>query len=187
MAQLDKLLGVEDSHAHPKRFRGDSALVLLERGMLHQAQADYDGSRRDLQVADKELELLDLRNSAASEVASYLYSDSAGPYKISPVERLSLNAMNILNYLALRDPRGARVEAKRFLVRQNFLKDTDPDHAHGAIGSYLAGFVFEHEGARAATVTDSPTLYAVMSGLAVACLAADLYRHAPAAVWRWGR
>ncbi len=146
VAQLDKLLGVEDSHAHPKRFRGDSALVLLERGMLHQAQADYDGSRRDLQVADKELELLDLRNSAASEVASYLYSDSAGPYKISPVERLSLNAMNILNYLALRDPRGARVEAKRFLVMQNFLKDTDPDHAHGAIGSYLAGFVFEQLG-----------------------------------------
>ena len=50
IAELDKLLGVEDGHAHPEKFRDDSALVLLERGMLHQARGDYDGSREDLQV-----------------------------------------------------------------------------------------------------------------------------------------
>ncbi len=146
VAELDALLGVKDSHAHPDSFRGDAALVLLERGMLHQARGDYDGSRKDLLVADKELELLDLSNNTASSVARYIYSDSAGPYRISPVERLSLNAINILNYLALGDLRGARVEAKRFTVMRNFLKETDPDHAHGAIGSYLAGFVHERLG-----------------------------------------
>ena len=146
VAELDKLLGVEDHHAHPDRFRDDTGLVLLERGMLHQARGDHDGSRKDLQVADKELELLDLSNSVVSDVARYFYSDSAGPYKISPVERLSLNAMNILNHLALGDLRGARVEAKRFTVMRSFLKDMDPDHAHGAIGSYLAGFVYEQLG-----------------------------------------
>ena len=146
LEELDKLLGVEDSHAHPDRFRDDTALVLLERGMLHQARGDHDGSRQDLQVADKELEILDLTNTAATDVARYFYSDSAGPYKISPLERLSLNAINILNYLAMGDLRGARVEAKRFTVMRNFMKDTDPDHAHAAIGSYLAGFVYERLG-----------------------------------------
>lgn len=146
VTELDRLLGVEDHHAHPDRFRDDTGLILLERGMLHQARGDHDGSRKDLQVADKELELLDLSNSVASDVARYFYSDSAGPYKISPVERLSLNAMNLLNYLALGDLRGARVEAKRFTVMRNFLQDMDPDHAHGAIGSYLAGFVHEQLG-----------------------------------------
>jgi hypothetical protein len=146
VVELDKLLGVEDVHDLPDRFRDDSALVLLERGMLHQARGDYEGSRQDLEIADKELELLDLSNTAAQSVARYFYSDSAGPYRISPVERLSLNAINILNYLALGDLRGARVEAKRFTVMRNYLKDTNPDYAHGAIGSYLAGFVHEHLG-----------------------------------------
>ena len=146
IAELDKLLGVEDGHAHPEKFRDDSALVLLERGMLHQARGDYDGSREDLQVADKQLELLDLSNTAVQGVARYFYSDSAGPYRISPVERLSLNALNMLNYLAVGDLGGARVEAKRFTVMRNYLRDTNPDYAHGAIGSYLAGFVHQQLG-----------------------------------------
>jgi hypothetical protein len=143
LGEFDKLLGVEDSHTEPDTFGGDTALILLERAMLHQAKADYDGSRLDLQVADKELEILDLTNSTATDIARYLYSDSASPYKISPVERLTLNAINILNYLATGDLRGARVEAKRFTVMRNFMKETAPDHTHGAIGSYLAGFVHE--------------------------------------------
>ena len=143
VASLDNMLGVEDPHEHPDDFRHDRALVLLERAMLHQARGDFEGSREDLLVADKQLELLDFTNTAATDVARYFYSDSSSPYKISPIERLTLNALNILNYLAVGDLSGARVEAKRFTVMQKFLQDTDPEHAHGAIGSYLAGFVHE--------------------------------------------
>ncbi|MFT5443699.1 MAG: hypothetical protein ACI8W3_002750 [Myxococcota bacterium] len=146
VVELDKLLKVDDIHAHPDKFGNETALVLLERGMLHQARADYEGARDDLLVADKQIELLDFTNSAGSDVAGYFYSDSTGPYRISPVERLSLNSMNILNFLAIGDLRGARVEAKRFTVIRKYLKDTNPDHAHGAIGSYLAGFVYEYLG-----------------------------------------
>jgi hypothetical protein len=140
------MLRVDEPGEHPEVIKGNDALVLLERGMLHQARGDYESARSDLGLADKELELLDFTNSTAGDVASYFYSDDAGSYKISPVERLSLNALNILNYLALGDLKGARVEAKRFQVMQKYLKDTAPDHAHGAIGSYLAGFVFERLG-----------------------------------------
>ena len=52
----------------------------------------------------------------------------------------------MLNYLAVGDLGGARVEAKRFTVMRNYLRDTNPDHAHGAIGSYLAGFVHQQLG-----------------------------------------
>jgi len=144
--ELDHLLGVEGPNEEPDALEGDDALVMLERGMLNQARGDYDRSRLDLQVADKALELLDFSNSTAGDVASYFYSDDAGAYKISPVERLSLNALNLLNYLAIGDLSGARVEAKRFQVMQNYLMDTDPAHAHGVIGSYLAGFVYEQLG-----------------------------------------
>ena len=144
--KLAPLLGVDDPHEHPDQFKSDRALVLLERAMLHQARGDYEGSREDLLVADKQLELLDFTNTVATDIASYIYSDSSSPYKISPVERLSLNAINMLNFLAVGDLSGARVEAKRFTVIRKFLQDTNPDHAHGAIGSYLAGFVHERLG-----------------------------------------
>ena len=146
ITELSDLLGVDAPDAQPEVVKGDDALVLLERGMLQQANGDYDNARRDLGLADKELELLDLTNTTAEDVASYFYSDDAGPYKISPVERLTLNALNLLNYLALGDLQGARVEAKRFQVMQTYLEDTDPEHAHGAIGAYLAGFVYEQLG-----------------------------------------
>ncbi len=146
VGELSALLRVDEPNERPDVIKGNDALVLLERGMLHQARGDYESARRDLGLADKELELLDLSNTTAGDVASYFYSDDAGAYKISPVERLSLNALNLLNYLAVGDLQGARVEAKRFQVMQKYLQDTDPDHAHGAIGSYLAGFVFERLG-----------------------------------------
>ncbi|MCP4036850.1 MAG: hypothetical protein GY733_07945 [bacterium] len=146
IGELDEMLGVEAPNEQPEVLKDDSALLLLERAMLHQARGDYEGSRQDLLLADKELELLDFSNTTAGDIASYLYSDDAGVYKVSPVERLSLNALNILNFLALGDLTGARVEAKRFQVMRKFLQDTDPEHAHGAIGSYLAGFVYEQLG-----------------------------------------
>lgn len=146
VGEFSDLLGVDEPSAHPEVIEGDDALVLLERGMLHQARGDYESAKSDLGVADKELELLDFSNSTAGDVASYFYSDDAGAYKVSPVERLTLNALNLLNYLAVGDLAGARVEAKRFQVMRKFLEDTDPEHAHGAIGSYLAGFVHERLG-----------------------------------------
>ena len=143
VAKLAPLLGVDadDPHAQPDQFKADRALLLLERAMLHQARGDYEGSQEDLSVADKQLELIDFTNTTATDIARYLYSDSSSPYKISPVERLSLNTLNMLNFLAVGDLSGARVEARRFGVIRKFLEDTAPDHATGAIGSYLSGFV----------------------------------------------
>ena len=144
--QLNSLLKVKDGKTLPDPFRKNDALVLLERGMLHQARADYAASQVDLQAADKELELLDFTGDVAGSIGKYIYSDSAGLYKISPTERLSLNSINVLNYLANKDLRGARVEVRRFTTMRNFLKEYQPNSAHGAIGSYVSGFVMEKLG-----------------------------------------
>jgi hypothetical protein len=52
----------------------------------------------------------------------------------------------MINYLALGDLSGARVEARRFQVMRKYLADHFPEEPHGAFGSYLAGYVFEKSG-----------------------------------------
>jgi hypothetical protein len=145
-ADLSRLLGVKQPGEQPTKFGDHTGLMLLERSMTFQAQGLYGLSARDLEVADKELELLDISGDVVGNIGKYIYSDSAARYKASPFEKLALNAMNILNYLAEGDLGGARVEAKRFTVMRDYLTERDPARAHGTIGSYLSGFVFEQLG-----------------------------------------
>lgn len=129
----------------PKKWKKDTALAVLERATILHAQGAFEESARDFGVADKQLELLDLA-SGANQIGKWIYSDSATKYKIPPTERLALSGINLLNYLCLGDLNGARVEAKRFTVSKNYLDDYKPKAAHGAFGSYLAGFTFEQLG-----------------------------------------
>jgi tetratricopeptide (TPR) repeat protein len=143
---FDKRLGVKDPGEIPDRIKSNEALMLLERGTLLQAQQDYENSKKNFSAADKELELLDIASDPAGSIGRYIYSDSAAKYRISPVERLSLNAMNLMNYLATDDLRGARIEARRFTTMRDYMVNFDPEHAHGPVGSYLSGFVMEKLG-----------------------------------------
>jgi hypothetical protein len=139
-------LGVGDRDELPTKSGSESALVLLERGMVSQAQGYYESSARDLGESDQRLEVLDITTNVGGELGKYLYSDSAADYRATPVEKLALNTMNMLNYLALGDLAGARVEAKRFTVMRDYLDENHPDESHGVAGAYLAGFVFERLG-----------------------------------------
>jgi hypothetical protein len=144
LEQLNGALGVESADELPTDWRGDAPLALLERATLLQAMGEFGRSARDFEVADRELEVLDIAADPGGEIARYLYSESVAKYRTTPTEKLSLNALNLLNYLARGDLAGAAVEARRFTVMRQYLVEYDPDHAHGAFGSYLAGFVFEH-------------------------------------------
>ena len=107
---LDEIIGVDEPDALPNEWKPETGLALLERGTLHQASADYAASARDFQAADKELEFIDLTNDAAGQIGKYIYSDSATNYRSSATEKLALNSLNMMNYLALGDLSGARVE-----------------------------------------------------------------------------
>lgn len=144
--QLNKLLDVKTAEKLPDDWKKNAVLVVLERGTILQAMGLHELSARDYQAADKELEILDISRDAAGKIGKYIYSDSVTKYKASPTEKLSLNAMNMCNYLAEGKLSGAKVEAKRFTVMRKYMSDYQPENEHGAFGSYLAGFVYEREG-----------------------------------------
>ncbi len=142
IGQIEKASGLP-AGGLPEEMDSDTALGLLNRATLGQALSRFDASSRDFQAADKDLELLDIANDTAGEVGRYFFSDSATAYRASPTEKLALNGFNMMNYLALGDLQGARVESRRFSVMQRYLDEYAQARPHAAFGSYLAGFILE--------------------------------------------
>ena len=144
---LNDELEVSSEKDLPKKTGGDNSLLLLDRAMVLQELEKYPLSSRDLEVSDKQIEVLDLSANAGADIGRYLFSDDVGPYKAPAYEKLMINTMNMMNYLARSDLNGARIEARRLAVMQKFTKDKgDAAQALLGPGSYLAGFVFEKSG-----------------------------------------
>jgi hypothetical protein len=147
VADMNALMDVASTDELPNQWSGDRPLAALERGSLQQALASYPGSARDLSGAEPALELLDMKTDPVGALGSYLYSDSVKTYRTPPTERLSLNPVNLLNFLAVSDLDGAAVEARRFQVMRDYLASLDiKAEGPAAFGAYLAGFVFERRG-----------------------------------------
>ncbi|HYD49674.1 MAG TPA: hypothetical protein VEB21_15065 [Terriglobales bacterium] len=147
IAEINELLDVDSADEMPRRWGADAALLTLERAVLQQAVTRYPASARDLSAAEQEIELLDLTTDPVGVLGGYIYSDTAKPYKAPPSERLALNAINVLNYLAVGDLNGAAVEVRRFQTMREFLaSERIDDHGVASFGSYLAGFVFDRRG-----------------------------------------
>jgi hypothetical protein len=147
VAALDAELGVTSKDELPS-LAGDNALLLLDRGTVLQSMDDWKGSARDLGAADKAIDVLDLSRGASADLGKYLFSDSAGAYRGPAYEKLMVNTVNLVNYLALADTTGARVEARRLSVMQKYVKEHDEESGLLGLGSYLAGFAFEKGGDR---------------------------------------
>src|SRR5262245_40660548 len=64
LALLNEELGVDRAQELPKELGGDSALLILDRAMVLQQLDLYELSSRDLEVADKQVEILDLSRNA---------------------------------------------------------------------------------------------------------------------------
>jgi hypothetical protein len=150
LALYNKELKVTSGSELPKETGGNNAVFLLDRSMISQELSAYEDSSRDLQTADKQVEMLDFSRSTTDEIGRYLFSDDVGPYKARPFEKLLINTANIVNYLARYDLQGAKVEARRLAVMQKYLQQVEDDPAAALLGpgSYLAGFAFEMAGER---------------------------------------
>ncbi len=141
-------LKVKSGSELPTEVSGDNAILLLDRSTISQSLERYEDSSRDLEVADKQVEMLDFSRSTSHEIGRYLFSDDVGPYKARPYEKLLVNTLNMVNYLARGRLNGAKVEARRLAVMQKYLgqAEDEPTAALLGPGSYLAGFVFEMAG-----------------------------------------
>lgn len=144
---VNHFMGVERSDELPSKWGADSSLATLERGVLHQAVESYKNSSRDLTAAEQQVELLELTRDPVGTLGGYIYSDSAKPYAAPPSERLALNALNLLNSLAVGDLSAAAVEARRFQVMREYLQTQGiSERGVASFGTYLSGFVFEKMG-----------------------------------------
>ncbi len=143
---VNELLDVKSSAELPADLRANRVLLMLERATLLQAQEEYRLSSRDMSLVDERMEWLDIEQDGALDIARYLYSDDAVPYRAPPYERLLLNSLNMLNFLALGDLEGAQVEARRLQVLESFFLDASGSPLLPgllALGNYLSAATFE--------------------------------------------
>jgi hypothetical protein len=144
LALFNKRLDVDTEKQLPDDISGDKILYVLERSVVLQALNESDWSSRDLEVADKQIQVLDFTRGTLDDISKYMFSDSAGSYQAPPYEKLMINTLNMVNYLTRGDLNGARVEARRLAVMQQFIGEHEsPGAVVGVPGSYLAGFTFE--------------------------------------------
>ena len=147
LTALNGALGVGSAAGLPSTWGGNAPLAALERGVVLQSLERYEESARDFSAAEREIELLEFSFDGIGALSKYLYSDSSTKYRAPPSERLALNALNLMNYLAQGDLEGAAIEARRFQVNREYLASLGIDApGPAALGAYLAGFVFEQSG-----------------------------------------
>jgi len=124
----------------------NNVLILMERGMSHQARGNYEASVDDWNAAVEEAKRLDYY-SLSQGAASILSNDEAMAFRGAPYERTLLHAFAAKSYLALQMWEDAAVEARNIIDRLENL-DGFPDDAYC---HYLAGFCLEmindHDGA----------------------------------------
>lgn len=147
--KINRRLKVEQLDERPADIDGENTLYLLERATLLQAMGHYESASRDMIAVDQRLEWLDIQSDTTDRILEFVYTDEAGPYRAPPHERLLLNAMNMVNFMARGEHAGARVEARRFdLLQRFFLDDGSRKLIYDVLGlgNYLAGAAFEAGG-----------------------------------------
>lgn len=125
--------------------RGDRVLYLLNKGMLLRLGGDYAASNEALEEAKGLIDQL-VAISISEQTAALSVSDTQRSYLGEPYERILLHLYKTLNYLALADHDGARVEVLQAdLALQQFAASAREVGAEG-IMRYLSGLVFEQAG-----------------------------------------
>ncbi len=143
---INEELDVEDVREVPNKFKDDRTLLLLERATLLQGKGQYKLSARDMMVVDQRLEWLAIDGVDAKDIGKYLYSDDVSDYRAPAYERLLLNTLNMINFLAVYDVEGAKVEARRFTIMESFYTDDQGKALVPgllALGNYMSGAAFE--------------------------------------------
>ncbi len=124
-----------DATQAPKR---DQVLLLMERGMAHQAAGDYAGSSAAFNEASATIEELDYI-SISRKASSMVINDRVLAFRGAPYEQALMHAYCALNYFALALWDDAAVEARILVDRLADLNGYPDD----PFSRYVAALAFE--------------------------------------------
>lgn len=119
---------------------GTGVLYGLNRGMVQHLMQDYDASNRSLEDAKREMDAL-YGVSLSEQAGAIAVNESLIRYKGDPHEQRLLHAYKILNYLALGDLDGARVEVLQADLRMRSVGGDG--YGENGFVRYLCGIVYE--------------------------------------------
>lgn len=126
----------------------DLPLVLLERASMAMAAGDYSTASSCLQQADNITEVIDLTQDPR-EVGKYLFTDSAGVYRIQPHEQIQMNTMGMIAALANGDLQSAGVELRRAKSQEEYwVNREDQLDAKNPLVQLLGASISWHSGKR---------------------------------------
>ncbi len=137
-------LAILDQQDHGSK---DRFLYACNRGMLLRMLGRFEESNREFEKAKAILEQY-AATSISEQAASFVINDASRTYLGSPVEQVMLHIYSALNYLALDDRDGARVEILQADLRLRRLMQDDPDSPLSVdpFARYLSGIVYEDLG-----------------------------------------
>ncbi len=127
----------------------DAALRLLNRGMLLRLSGDYQASNADFEAAKQLMDEL-AKLSLREEALGVAVNEQIRAYAGQPFERLFLLVYKALNYLALGDRDGARVETLQIDLLLRELSSSEPESKilGAAFARYISGVIYELHGER---------------------------------------
>lgn len=135
-----QIVQAEQRLARVKASDTDRVLILMERGMVRQANGDYEASSRDFIEAADLLEKLETY-SVSKGAASLVVNDMTQDFRGTPYERTLLHVFTAVNHLLLRKWDDAAVEARRIIKSLN--PERRGDYPEDAFSRYMAGFCLE--------------------------------------------
>jgi len=135
VTHFEKLAQDKDSRDHLAH--------LLEYATVLQMAGRYKESSKVFIEADKLSEHLDYI-SVSQSAMSALSSEEMIQYKGESFEKIMINAMNALNFIALNDLDSALVEVRRIDEKiKKFQRDNRENYEFNSFGTYLSGMLYE--------------------------------------------
>jgi hypothetical protein len=129
------------------RSKTDHVLYLLNKGMVLRMAGDFAASNVALEAAKAEMERL-YAASVSEHTLSFLINDSTVSYGGQDYEQVLVHLYMALNYLELKQPGDARVEALQVDVKLREIGDqvSGNKFTDDAFSRYLTGLIYEDDG-----------------------------------------
>lgn len=124
----------------------NALLFYMDKGLLLHLDGRYEASNAAFEAAKKTADDLFTR-SVKAEASTWLVSDNQRPYYGEDFERGMLHVFSALNYVQLRRPAEALVEARQvnaFLAKRK--TDGGPGVSDDAFARWMMGFFYEDAG-----------------------------------------